>query len=51
MKIYAVADIHGSRERVERIGSHTERLKPDAVVVKGIVYGADVTSPILVAPL
>jgi len=39
MKIYAVADIHGSRERVERIGSHTERLKPDAVVIAGDITG------------
>lgn len=39
MKIYAVADIHGSPERMERIGSHTARLKPDAVVIAGDITG------------
>jgi len=39
MNIYAVADLHGRRERLDRIGSHAARLRPDVVVIAGDITG------------
>ncbi len=35
MRIYAVADIHGKADRIERVRSNVSRLKPDVLVVAG----------------
>jgi putative phosphoesterase len=39
MNIYAVADVHGHQERLDRIVAHTTHLKPDAVVIAGDITG------------
>ena len=39
MNIYAVADVHGRPERMDRIYSHATRLRPDAVVIAGDITG------------
>jgi Icc-related predicted phosphoesterase len=35
MQIYAVADIHGKPDRLERIRTHIAALRPQALVVAG----------------
>ncbi len=39
MNIYAVADVHGRPERLERIGSHAARMRPDVIVIAGDITG------------
>ena len=39
MKIYAVADIHGRKDRIELIESNISKFRPDVLVVAG-----DITS-------
>ncbi|ACN15493.1 putative metallophosphoesterase (calcineurin superfamily) [Desulforapulum autotrophicum HRM2] len=47
MKIYAVADIHGKAERLERVGTAIERLQPDVVVVAGDITNFTGAGPVV----
>ncbi|MDD5170018.1 MAG: metallophosphoesterase family protein [Syntrophales bacterium] len=39
MRIYAVADIHGRRNRIEAIIKNTDEINPDVVVIAGDITG------------
>lgn len=47
MKIYAVADIHGKAERLERVETSIERFQPDVVVVAGDITHFTGAGPVI----